>query len=263
VAPVVRNGGRDEICAASIRTQPVFEHFEILRLEAPLRQADDPDFAAFLDAIGDDTSCSEVDLGRIAHSRSPQEVIDFVFPAEVVADPEECMRRAILSPFNEAVNEFNADVLDRIPGDTHTYFSQDWIEDEDHGAVDMETSPLATPEFLNATGDAEPGIPPHELHLKVGSVVRFIRNLSYKKGITKNTRAIVRHVHRFSVEVETQPRTVSGRPLPSVGGLQSSHSQYEISCANIICRQPCTYRELISSSHRSDQTILCIANSCR
>ncbi|KZV87838.1 hypothetical protein EXIGLDRAFT_679562, partial [Exidia glandulosa HHB12029] len=44
-APVVRNGGRHAICGASIRTQPVFEQFEILRLHAPLRQSSDPEFA--------------------------------------------------------------------------------------------------------------------------------------------------------------------------------------------------------------------------
>ena len=51
---MVRRGGREEICAASLRTQPLFDQFEILRLHEPMRQAADPEFASWLDAIGDD-----------------------------------------------------------------------------------------------------------------------------------------------------------------------------------------------------------------
>jgi hypothetical protein len=211
---VVRHGGRSEICAVSLRTQPVFQKFEILRLVEPLRQAGDPEFSSFLDGIGDDHTNSEVDLGRLAHTDSPSEVLDFVFPPDVANRPHDCLRRAILSPYNQAVDDLNAAVLDRIEGEERSYLSNDWIEGEEGGAVDMEVNPLASPEFLNSQN--EPGTPPHDLRLKVGAVVRFIRNLSSKRGITKNTRGIVRRLHRYSVEVETLPVDVSGRALPSV-----------------------------------------------
>jgi hypothetical protein len=47
VAPVVRFGGRTAICKASLRTQPVFNHFEILELQTSVRQRGDPAFSSF------------------------------------------------------------------------------------------------------------------------------------------------------------------------------------------------------------------------
>jgi hypothetical protein len=124
------------------------------------------------------------------------------------------MERAILSPYNGFVDEFNSDILDQLPGDATTYYSSDSIEDDDERAVNVVDNPLATPDFLNAQN--EPGNPPHELHLKVNSICRLLRNFSSKKGLTKNTRVIVRRLHRHTVEVETLPTIILGQLMPSV-----------------------------------------------
>jgi ATP-dependent DNA helicase PIF1 len=206
-------GGRDSIVGASLRTQEVFKEFEILRLRAPMRQANDPAFAEWLDTIGDDHEHEDVDLGRLAHTNSVDEVVDFVFPHSILSQPEECMQRAILSPYNDYVAQLNEKVLEQIPGEERVYFSSDSIED-DGVQLGASESPLATPEFLNAHN--EPGIPPHELHLKVGSICRFMRNFMPAKGITKNTRVIVTRMLRHSVEVRTIPTLLGGRRVDAV-----------------------------------------------
>lgn len=211
VAPVVRFGGRTAICKASIRTQAVFSHFEILRLEASIRQRNDPSFSAFLDGIGDDYEHECVDLGRLHHTRSTQELIDFVFPPNVLGDPSICISRAILSPFNAFVDEFNMAILDNVPGNSHCYVSKDSIEDELQGSNE---AVFEDPEFLNSL--QEPGIPPHELILKVGAICRFTRNFDASRGLTKNTRVIVRNLLRHSVEIETIPSVVAGKAVDSV-----------------------------------------------
>jgi ATP-dependent DNA helicase PIF1 len=123
------------------------------------------------------------------------------------------MQRAILCPYNEFVDEFNALIRDKMPGDQRTYFSSDSIDD-DSMPSNNEVQPLATQDYLNAL--TEPGIPPHELILKVGSVCRFTRNFSASKGITKNTRVIVRRLLQYSVEVTTLPLQIGRRTLPLV-----------------------------------------------
>jgi hypothetical protein len=212
--PVVRYGGRAAVVEASLRTQPVFDHFEILSLTQPIRQAGDPEFSDFLDSIGDDYKHDEVDLGRFRHTQSTSDVVRFVFPDDVVCDPRKCIERAILSPFNAHVDEFNDEILARTPGESTIYYSTDSIEDDDERSLNVADNPLATPDFLNA--QRESGNPPHEITLKVGTVVRFLRNFSSKKGVTKNTRAIVRQLHRYSVEVETLPMSIVGQVMPSV-----------------------------------------------
>jgi hypothetical protein len=211
VAPVVRFGGRTAICKASLRTQPIFKHFQILRLNVSMRQRNDPNFASFLDAIGDNHDQETVDLGRLRHTESIQTLIDFVFPPSVAMDPMVCISRAILSPFNSFVDEFNSTILRTVPGQTHTYISSDSIEGDTDGS---NNSILADPEFLNSLN--EPGIPPHEVILKVGAICRLTRNLNAAQGLTKNTRVIIRHLFRYTVEVETISTILAGRIVEPV-----------------------------------------------
>jgi ATP-dependent DNA helicase PIF1 len=182
-------------------------------LHEPLRQAQDPNFAEFLDSIGDNYNNEHVDLGRLNHTQSIEDVIEFVFPSDILSNAETCLERAILSPFNEFVDEFNDAILQRVPGEARTYLSSDSIED-DNAVGDNPRRPLATPDYLNSL--REPGIPPHDLTIKVGSICRFTRNFSAAKGITKNTRVIVRQLLRHSVEVSTLPLKIGRRTLPSV-----------------------------------------------
>jgi hypothetical protein len=223
-APVVRYGGRTAITKASIRTQPIFSHFEILHLDTttPIRQSTDPDFANFLNNIGDDYLHDTVDLGRLSHCHSVNTVLDFVFPHNIVSNPHLCIKRAILSPFNVFVDEFNSKISDRLPGENRTYWSTNYIE-SDLDQDDVEQS-IATPDLLNSF--QEPGIPPHELTLKVGCICRFTRNFDASKGLTKNTRVIVTKLLNYSVEVQTLPNVVAGQTIEAVRILQHFKSLY-------------------------------------
>ncbi|KAJ7918252.1 hypothetical protein B0H13DRAFT_2321577 [Mycena leptocephala] len=66
------------------------------------------------DSIGDDYLHDSVDLEHLNHTQSVQELINFVFPPSVVADPAICIMRAILSPFNVFVDEFNSTILHTV-----------------------------------------------------------------------------------------------------------------------------------------------------
>jgi hypothetical protein len=170
-----------------------------------------------LDAIGDDYERNTVDLGRLQHTQSVQRLIDFVFPPAVVADPLTCISRAILSPFNVFVNSFNATILHNVPGDIHRYHSSDSIEGD---AGDSNEAVLADPEFLNSL--EEPGIPSHELDLKTGAICRLSRNFDASRGLTKNTRVIVRNLLRYTVEIETISAVVAGKMVDPVRQLLST-----------------------------------------
>ena len=52
----------------------------------------------------------------------------------------------------------------------------------------------------------EPGIPPHNLELKVGAICTIQRNLSTEKGFVKNARVIIRELNRYSIKVGVLPR---------------------------------------------------------
>jgi hypothetical protein len=208
---VVRFGGRTAICKASIRTQPIFRHFEVVKIEKSMRQQSDLGFSSFLDSIGDDHLHDSVDLHCLQHTQSIEHFINFVFPPSVVADPATCITRAILSPFNAFVDEFNVSILRTVPGDGHCYISSDSIEGS---GDDTDEEVFSDPEFLNSL--QEPRIPPHESVLKVGAICRLTRNFDASRGLTKNTRVIVRKLLQHSVKVETISSAVAGKVIDPV-----------------------------------------------
>ncbi|XP_053949370.1 uncharacterized protein LOC128857647 [Anastrepha ludens] len=80
--------------------------------------------------------------------------------------------RAILAGTNKDVNEINADILDKIPGDTVVYRSVDTVIDQDQ-VVNYPT------EFLNSMDIS--GFPPHYLQLKVDATIIMLRNINHPK----------------------------------------------------------------------------------
>lgn len=177
-----------------------------------MRQQNDLEFSSFLDDIGDNYREDTVNLSRLNHTRFVQQLIDFVFPPAVVADPAICISRAILSPFNAFVNDFNTTILNNVPGPNYRYHSSDSVEGDAENSTE---AVLADTEFLNSLG--EPGIPPHELILKIGAICRLTRNFDASRGLTRNTRVIVRNLFRYTVEVETISAIVAGRMVDPVG----------------------------------------------
>ena len=79
---------------------------------------------------------------------------------------------AILSPTNEQLDKINDFILLKFKASSQTYYSVDTVVDREE-AVDYPT------EFFNSL--MPPGIPPHQLILKVGSPIILQRNLNPPK----------------------------------------------------------------------------------
>jgi len=86
-----------------------------------------------------------VNLGQLQHTQSPAECIQFVFPSDILPQPETCICRAILSPFNQYVDRFNTEILGSLPGEAITYFSSDQIEEDGEEITDH---PAGTQDLL-------------------------------------------------------------------------------------------------------------------
>lgn len=118
VAPVVKGGGPRACYDASIRSSDIWKHFTVLRLHQPIRNASDPAYSLWVDDIGEGTTGSdesEIEISMINQLKSFDEIIAFLFPPEVLLNPQEVSRRSFLSPLNRFVDEFNTLVLDKIP----------------------------------------------------------------------------------------------------------------------------------------------------
>lgn len=107
--------------------------------------------------------------------------------------------RAILTLTNAIVDDINCHLLELIPGTSHTYLSQDSIDDVYGDAEDNYESSFPI-EYLNSIN--MPCIPKHELKLKVGAVVMLMRNLNQITGLCNGTRMVLTKCMKNSVECQ-------------------------------------------------------------
>jgi len=98
--------------------------------------------------------------------------------------------RAILAPKNSSVNTINLQILCLLPGQTKTYKSIDTVT-EPAQAVYYPT------EFLNSL--EPPGMPPHNLDLKIGAPIILLRNLDPPK-LCNGTRLKIKNLFPHIIE---------------------------------------------------------------
>jgi hypothetical protein len=77
---------------------------------------------------------------------------------------------------------------------TDVFYSADTIKEDDVRQDE------ATPDFLSL--QMHNGVPAHVLRLKRGCVCTVMRNLSVRKGLVKNSRVIIRDLHRRFIQVQ-------------------------------------------------------------
>ena len=210
--PVIPRGTKVDILNACISQCHLWPQFEIARLITPIRNANDPALASFVDAIGDGAG-PNVDLSFLTRATSIKDVINFVYSQDITNDPTACLRRCILAPTNAQVDLYNAEVLTLISSPSRKYHAADSLEEHTEVAEAAEidsdtTSPLPTPDaILDYVQHQRPnGMPDYRLTVKIGGVYRLLRNFSIDQGLVKNARVVV---------VGTGSRLITIRPLHS------------------------------------------------
>uniref|UniRef100_A0A3Q7I137 ATP-dependent DNA helicase n=1 Tax=Solanum lycopersicum TaxID=4081 RepID=A0A3Q7I137_SOLLC len=216
ILPVIPKGTRADILDASLNSSYLWTFFKIYELKQNMRlccgrvsdseAAEVITFDKWLLQIGDGSFYSDVynDLIKvptdicIMPSNDPiGSIVDAVYPSllQKYNDPTYLQERAILTPKNEMVHELNDTIMKMIQGEGRTYFSSDNVC---KASVNTNDEDLLYPtEFLNSL--RFPGIPNHEVQLKVGTPVMLLRNLNQSEGLCNGTRLIVTHLVKFSI----------------------------------------------------------------
>lgn len=135
--------------------------------------------------------------------------IDFLYSAADLADPGPSLgQRAFLAFTNEAVDEVNRIVLGLMS--TDTIATKLLAKDSDLEYVDRDSdlakSGLQPAAFADAIVS---GKAPKVLELKLGCLVIFTRNVNIAAGVANGTKAIVRRISKYRIDVEliTGPNT--------------------------------------------------------
>ena len=126
---------------------------------------------------------------------SKDEVIDEVFDEfkSNIGNPDYFKSRFLLAATNEIVDEVNDEMVEKLPGDLHTFHSIDTVAD-----VDNQT--MFPTEWLNTLRPS--GLVESELKLKVNTVVILMRNMDIKAGHCNGTRYLVKHIGQYRLVLE-------------------------------------------------------------
>ena len=111
--------------------------------------------------------------------------------------------RAILAPKNDLVNHINRTILPKLPGYVEVYKSIDNVVDQDQAC-------LYPTEFLNSLEPS--GMPPHELHLKVGAPIMLLRNLDAPR-LCNGTRLCVKQMLAHVLEATIMTGQAKGEDV--------------------------------------------------
>lgn len=206
ILPVIPKGSREDIVSACLQRSHLWPNLQVLKLRRNMRLAQDPseqDFASWLLDIGNGTSISPLD-GTISfptYMRAPsyEDLIEHVYSdvelgSHCAPPPEYFLDRAILAPRNADVSMTNADMLRRLYGEERVFYSCDKAEESGGNAAPYPE------EFLR--GLEPSGMPPGELHLKIGCPIILLRNLAPVQGLCNGTRMIVVRAEHRVLEIK-------------------------------------------------------------
>ena len=184
-SPIIRRGSKSQIIDASIKSSPLWIHFVISSLNIPYRNAEDLEFSKFVDQIGDG-ELTDVPLHMMQSTTVKNDLIDFVFPPDILSNPSSCLTRSILAPTNRQVDNYNKTILDSIPEEPMLYMATDTLKEASDSNL---RSPNSILDFVSR--HPPPGMPPFTVEIKKNAVYRLLRNFSIDRGLVKNARVVV------------------------------------------------------------------------
>ena len=202
ILPVVRRGSPERIIGASVCRSSIWRRVRVLKLHRNQRldhgQATS-EFASWLLKIGSGGQARDctVPIPPSMVVGSADELLDFVYPGLNTLPEQDFFRdRAILAARNSDVSRINHGVLEQLYGKEIVLFSADMVVTELGADATAARYPV---EFLRSL--EAPGLPPGELHVKIGCPLILLINLSPSRGLCNGTRMVLCRVSHRILEV--------------------------------------------------------------
>jgi hypothetical protein len=222
--PVIPGASRAEIVSSCLKKSSLWKHIRVLKLTENMRlrssalSGQDRErsraFAQRLLSIGESTGDdNRVDWpsDHVVDGNTLKDLANVVYDGlDASLHPESYFNdRAILATRNDVVDNINAQLLKRMPGQTVEKLSTDSVVDP----ADAGKCPV---EVLNQISDT--GLPPHKLRLKEGCPVMLLRNLDPQKGLCNGTRLQVKSISNHVLLSTYLDRARDG-PAPPADGV--------------------------------------------
>ncbi|KAG7980350.1 hypothetical protein I3843_05G178700 [Carya illinoinensis] len=172
VLPVIRKSTKEEQIDASLARSHLWSSLIKIKFQENMRSRLDPDFCRYLIKVGNEAIFEGI-------SNYSNNLIEMT-------------NRAILTPKNHSVDEINAIIIEKFPGDMVRYYSFDeTIDTSEQGVME---------DFLNTL--TPNGLPPHELLLKKNCPIMLLRNINPSEGLCNGTRLICCNFNRNVIDAK-------------------------------------------------------------
>lgn len=99
-----------------------------------VRNAHDPEFADFVDSIGDGAG-PIITLDMIDVVISADDLMNYVYPVSTLQNPIACLSRANLAPTNIQVDQYNDTILQYVEGTPRQYLASDSLKEAEDAAT--------------------------------------------------------------------------------------------------------------------------------
>ena len=196
--PVIPKGTREVIVGATLCQSHLWRHIQVMKLEKNERLDRTPEseaFATWLLDVGSGRGLpADKSITLPAEMRcgdTPESLISAIYPA--IGEPghtdQYFLDRTILASRNDDMDELNATILQKFPGQESILWSADNVDMEHIG---QNEAPLFPPEFLATLKGT--GLPLARLALKPGCPLMLLRNLDPSNGLCNGTRMILLHI---------------------------------------------------------------------
>jgi PIF1-like helicase/DNA helicase Pif1-like protein len=224
ILPVVVHGSRNDIVSCSLKNSYIWNQVYIRHLTINMRalsgSPNEPkerqqEFVDYLLRIGDGIEKTvkipmggntfeelvEVKSRMVSKSTNLNDFIDEVYPniSNIEIDSDYATERTILTAKNEDVDVINEKILKKINGNEFVYYSADEVA-VSYDQSNSNLNNILPVEYLNSI--TLPGIPPHKLTLKKGSIIMLMRNLNPSLGLCNGTRLICKSFASHLIEAD-------------------------------------------------------------
>ena len=189
VDPVVKYGPASDTVEAAVISSFLWNNIACLRLTVSQQDKEDPQYAFFVRAVGEDRQAVNTSNGNmIALSNNGtnsttdnftlkfatdfEDLVEFVYP-DLNEDTHLMHDRAIVATANTAIDASNKDIAERRSENATSFFSSDTL-------ISDESNPytaFAAPEHLNLLNAQ--GVPPHQLELRSNDLAMLTRNFNF------------------------------------------------------------------------------------
>ena len=226
--PVVPRGSRAQIVHSCISRSYLWENIRTMTLtvnERVMRVSANESYCKYLLNIGEGRAelhdiypvATKIPEELISKELNMESFINSIFPDPNIIHPD----RAILSAWNEEVDEINTICLNRMSGEVTELHSSDAV-------LNTSENFLYPIEFLHSLRPQ--GLPPHLMRLKIGCPIMLIRNLNVKQGLCNGTRLVVTYISKCLLKGIIQNGTHIGKeawiPRVKLATSESSPAQF-------------------------------------